>query len=80
MFRIDQTVKPTSRGPDSPRLSAIITMTDSLKPLLHPAALLTLTHLRILVGHNGLPASGAAAVMALGPCSRKRGDVAGLRD
>lgn len=54
----------------SPRLFAIITMTDSLKLLLHPAALLTLTHLRILVVHNGLP---AAEVTAFRPCFRKRG-------
>lgn len=80
MFMIDQTVKRMSRGPGSPRLSAIITMTDSLKPLLRPAALLTLRHLRILVVHNGLPASGAAEVMALRPCSHKRGDVDRLRD
>lgn len=64
MFRIDQTVARTSRGPGSPRLSAIITMTGSLKLLLCPAALLTLTRLRILVAHNGrIPASGAAEVM-----------------
>lgn len=80
MFRIDQTVKRTSRGPGSLRLSAIITMTNSLKLLLHPPALLTLAYLRVLVAHNGLPASGTAEVMALRPCFHKPGDVDGLRD
>lgn len=55
-------------------------MTVSLKPLLRPAALLTLTHLRILAAHNGRPASGAAEVMALRPCSHMQEDVDGLRD
>lgn len=80
MFRMDQTIKRTSRRPAGPRISAIITMTDSLKLLLHPAALLTLRRLRILVAHNGLAASGAAEVTALRPCSRKRGAVDGPRD
>lgn len=49
-----------SRAPDSPQLSAIIAVTDSLKLLLHPAVLPTGVDLGILVVRNGrAPAEGS---------------------